>query len=134
MNHVNNLQNESTEPPPIPPKITANDLVFLGLRGTVAALNKSDGQITWSTPVRTGGLGASFVTVACDGDSVYAYANGWIHRLDALTGQILWSNGLEGFGYGFGSICLRGSAPATDSAIIAALAAQEQAAHSAAAH
>ncbi len=132
MNDSQQIRNETAEPPQISPRSNANDLVFLGLRGNVAALSKSNGQIAWSTPVRTGGLGASFVTVACDGDSVFAYTNGWIHRLDAQTGQILWSNGLEGFGYGFGSICLCGSAPATDSAIIAALAAQEQAAHSAA--
>lgn len=135
MNESDNLCDARSEPSSPSAKSPANNQVFLGLRGNVVALNKGNGQIVWSTPVRTGGLtGSSFVNVVCDGDSVYAYGNGWIHRLDALTGQILWSNGLEGYGYGFGSVCLCGSTSTPDSAVIAAKAAQDRAAHSATAH
>jgi hypothetical protein len=111
----------------------AKDLIFLGLKSRVSALTKSDGRILWATVLR-GGVGDGFVTLNCDGKFVYAHTKGSIFCLDYLSGQILWTNELTGYGYGIASICLAGFPAAPDPAIYAKIAADRnsQAATSAA--
>ena len=117
---------------PAPKYLTVDDLVFLGLNGTVAAIEKQTGQIVWSNAINRGFLGSGmFVTLLCDDQRVFAHTNGKIYCLEILTGRLLWSNGLEGYGYGFGSLCLPGMASVPDAATCAAIAAEEQAAHNA---
>jgi outer membrane protein assembly factor BamB len=115
-----------------PSKITADDIIFLGLKSKVAALSKRDGRILWSTQL-PGGMGGGFVTVNSDGKCVYAYTNGKIHCLDISSGRILWTNELAGFGYGIASICIPGFPTAPDAAAYAKIEADRRSRDNAAA-
>ena len=76
------------------------NLVFVGIRGSVLALDKNSGAHVWETKLK----GGTFVTLLVDGDRLLAGANGEIFCLDAATGQILWHDGLKGYGFGLMSI------------------------------
>ena len=95
--------------------MNAKDWVFLGLKKRVAALRKSDGQIVWVTEL-PGGMGDNFISITCDEKCLYAHTQGSIHCLDLESGKVLWSNGLEGYGYGVATICLHGYLPSPASA------------------
>ena len=91
----------------------------------------SDGQVLWSTPL--GGIrGDGFVTLNADGRYVYAFAKGQIYCLDINTGAIIWTNELNGFGYGIGSICILGFGTAPDAAAYAKYKSNQDAQQSAA--
>jgi outer membrane protein assembly factor BamB len=107
------------------------DVVFVALKKQVAALKKSDGTILWVASL-PGGLGDSFVTLSCDDTRIYAHTQGQIHCLDIITGNVLWSNPLKGFGYGVASICLYGFPPAPDPAAYTRILAAQQASQTAA--
>jgi outer membrane protein assembly factor BamB len=86
------------------------DLVFLGIRGSVLALDKNTGARIWETKLK----GSSFVTLLVDGARILAGAQGEIFCLDAATGKTLWHDGLSGYGFGLMSIATQnGSADAT---------------------
>ena len=110
-----------------------SDIVYVGAKGHVAAFSKLDGSLLWKTSLKETifSSGTGFVTLLVDGDRVYAHSFGELHCLDALSGQRLWKNELEGLGYDIASVAVIGaSAPS-----IAALAkhrANEQASNSAA--
>ena len=76
------------------------DLVYVGIRGSVVALDRSSGGRVWEAKLK----GSSFVTLLVDGGSVLAGAQGEIFCLDAATGKILWNDGLKGYGFGLMSI------------------------------
>src|ERR1017187_1980727 len=76
------------------------NLVYVGIRGSVVALDKNSGGRVWETKLK----GGTFVTVLVDGSRVLAGAQGEIFCLDAATGQILWHDGLKGYGLGLMSI------------------------------
>lgn len=76
------------------------DLVFVGVKGTVVALDRTTGSERWRTKL----VGADFVNVVIDGHDVFASTKGQIHCLDATTGSVRWRNELKGLGYGFVSI------------------------------
>ena len=80
--------------------MTASDLVFLGIRGSVVALDKKSGARVWETKLK----GGSFVTLLADGNRILAGAQGEIFCLDAATGKTLWHDGLRGYGLGLMSI------------------------------
>jgi hypothetical protein len=109
--------------------MNAIDFVFVGLKCRVTALDKSDGQIAWSTKL-PGGTSPGFVTLSCDGCHVFACCCGQIHCLDLFSGQLLWTNGLEGHGFGIASICVPGGQSAPTAAAAAQIAAQQAAATS----
>src|SRR5689334_3262228 len=80
------------------PTQDTNDIpVYLGLKGSVLALDRDTGQELWRTPLK----GADFVNVVFDiaGDLI-ATTRGQAFRLDPATGQILWTNPLKGLGFG----------------------------------
>ncbi len=93
------------------------DLVFVGIRGSVLALDKNSGGRVWETKLK----GGTFVTVLVEGDRVLAGAQGEIFCLDAATGQVLWHDGLKGYGLGLMSI-----ATATRSSNSSAIAAEHR--------
>ena len=78
----------------------AMDLIFVGVRGTVVALDRTTGSEQWRTPLR----GSDFVNVVREGNEVLASTKGEIYSLDAATGSVRWHNPLKGLGYGFVSI------------------------------
>jgi len=76
------------------------NLVFIGIRDTVVALDDRTGDELWRTELR----GGDFVTVCFDGESLFAANSGEISRLDPRTGAVVWHNKLKGLGRGLVSI------------------------------
>ena len=74
--------------------------VYIGIRGTVLALDAATGEELWRTSVK----GAKFVNVTLVDDRLYAAAAGEMLALDPATGQILWNNKLKGLGMGLVTI------------------------------
>ena len=77
-----------------------SDLVFIGIKGSVVALNRATGQQVWATHLK----GSDFVNVVVQGGAVLASCYGEIFCLDPLTGDALWHNPLKGFGTGLATI------------------------------
>ena len=89
------------------------DLVFLGIRSSVMALDKKTGTRAWETKLK----GSSFVTLLVDGNRIFAGAQGEIFCLEAATGKTLWHDGLSGYGFGLLSIASQNGG--SDSALLA---------------
>ena len=110
----------------------ANDVLILALKKKVTAISKADGRHLWTTALSGGDWGGSggFVTVACDRSHVFAYSDGHLHCLDLVSGRLLWTNDLPGYGHGLASLCLPGYGAAPNLAAVQHL--TEQASASAA--
>jgi hypothetical protein len=80
-----------------------SELVYLGIRGSVVAMDKNSGARVWETKLKGGG----FVTVLVEGNQIFAGTHGEIFCLDAANGKILWHDGLSGYGFGLMSIATR---------------------------
>ena len=76
------------------------DLVFIGIKGSVVALDRATGQQVWATHLK----GADFVNVLQEGGVVLASCCGEVFCLDPFTGNALWHNPLKGFGRGLATI------------------------------
>jgi outer membrane protein assembly factor BamB len=70
--------------------------LFIGIKGTVLALDRATGETIWETPL----AGGDFANVMLDGAELYAATHGELYRLDPATGKVLWKNGLKGKGWG----------------------------------
>jgi outer membrane protein assembly factor BamB len=92
------------------------DLIFLGIRGSVLALDKNTGGRIWETKLK----GSSFVTLLTEDNRIFAGAQGEIFCLDAASGKTLWHDRLSGYGLGLMSIATRNG----DSAVTALAAEQ----------
>ena len=77
-----------------------SELVFIGLKGSVIALNRATGEQVWATHLK----GYDFVNVVVEEGRILATTYGEIYCLDALTGSGLWQNKLKGFGIGLAAI------------------------------
>jgi outer membrane protein assembly factor BamB len=77
-----------------------NSLVFIGIAGTVVALDRATGAEVWRTALK----GTDFVNVALQDGDLYAAARGELFRLDPTTGNIRWQNPLKGLGRGLVTI------------------------------
>src|ERR1022692_3741978 len=77
-----------------------SELVFIGIKGSVVALNRVTGQQEWATHLK----GFDFVNVLLEDGAVPASCCGEIFCLDPLTGNALWHNRLKGFGTGLATI------------------------------
>ena len=77
-----------------------SDLVFIGIKGSVVALDCATGQQEWATHLK----GSDFVNVVLLDGAVLAACYGEIFCLDPLTGNALWHNPLKGFGTGLATI------------------------------
>ena len=75
-------------------------LVFIGIKGSVVALNRATGQQVWATHLK----GSDFVNVILQDGAVLASCYGEIFCLDPLTGAGVWHNPLKGFGRGLATI------------------------------
>jgi len=82
-----------------------SELVFVGIKGSVVALNRETGEQVWAVHLK----GSDFVNVALQKDRLYATTYGEIFCLEAATGNALWSNGLKGFGLGLATIATEDS-------------------------
>lgn len=77
-----------------------SDLVYVGIKGSVVALERTTGQQVWATHLK----GWDFVNVVVEEGVVYATCQGEIFCLDPLTGNGLWHNRLKGFGTGLATV------------------------------
>ena len=77
-----------------------SDLIYVGIRGSVLALDGATGEQVWATHLK----GWSFVNVVIQDRMIVASCNGEIFCLDPLTGNALWHNPLKGFGTGLATI------------------------------
>ena len=77
-----------------------SDLVFIGIKGSIVALDRATGQQVWATHLK----GSDFVNVLLEDGAVLASCCGEVFCLDRLTGNALWHNPLKGFGRGLATI------------------------------
>lgn len=77
-----------------------SDLMFVGIKGSVVALNRATGQQVWATHLK----GSSFVNLLVEPRQIFASTYGEIFCLDPLTGDALWQNPLKGFGTGLAAM------------------------------
>jgi outer membrane protein assembly factor BamB len=80
-----------------------SDLVFIGIRGSVIAMDGQSGARVWETALQ----GAGFVTLLVDQGRVFAGTHGELFCLDAPTGKILGHDPLKGYGFGLMSIATK---------------------------
>jgi outer membrane protein assembly factor BamB len=80
--------------------VKTSALVFIGIKGSVVALNRATGQQVWATHLK----GSAFVNVVMQHGAVLASCSGEIFCLDPLTGLGMWHNPLKGFGTGLATI------------------------------
>jgi len=73
-------------------------LVFIGIKGSVVALNRATGQQVWATHLK----GSDFVNVVLQDGAVLASCYGEIFCLDPLTGITMWHNPPQRLRYGAG--------------------------------
>ena len=87
--------------------------VFLGVHGSVVALDETTGDQVWATKLK----GWDFVNLILTENELYATTKGEIFCLDSGTGQVLWHNPLKGMGLGLVCIAAPGSQPILSAAI-----------------
>ncbi len=75
-------------------------VVYIGIKGTIVALDRMTGAILWETKLK----GSSFVTVHLDRDRIFGYTYGELFSMYIATGALLWQNKLPGMGMGLISI------------------------------
>jgi len=75
---------------------TIDELIFVGLNGYAAALDRITGEIVWTNDKMKSG----YVTLLLDGDRLIVSTNGFIFCLHPLTGDIIWHNPMKGYGIG----------------------------------
>ena len=105
-----------------------SDLVFIGIKGSVVALNRATGEQVWATHLK----GSDFVNVVVQDGTVLASCYGEIFCLDPFTGNACWHNPLKGFGLGLATIASEHD-PGTGNALVLAEKHRRDAAASAAA-
>ncbi len=79
-----------------------SELVFIGIKGSVVALNRATGEQVWAMHLK----GAGFVNVVLHDRAIFATCCGELFCLDATTGEGLWHNRLKGFGTDLATIAL----------------------------
>ena len=82
-----------------------SELIFIGIKGSVIALDRATGQQVWATHLK----GSDFVNVVLQDGAVLASCRGEIFCLDPLTGAAMWHNPLKGFGMGLATIATESS-------------------------
>ena len=71
-------------------------LVFVGIKGSVTALDERTGERVWQSYLRT----EDYVSVLWDGQSLFASNSGEVWRIDPKNGNEIWHNQLKGLGRG----------------------------------
>ena len=83
-------------------RMKTSQIAFIGIKGSVVALNRATGQQVWATRLK----GSDFVNVVFQDGAVLASCAGEIFCLDPLTGIGMWHNPLKGFGTGLATIAV----------------------------
>ncbi|HEX4265728.1 MAG TPA: PQQ-binding-like beta-propeller repeat protein [Verrucomicrobiae bacterium] len=79
-------------------------IIYLGVKGSVVAINSATGQPVWTMALK----GAEFVNVVLDGNNLFATTRGEIFCLEPQSGGIRWHNPLKGYGLGLITIAGEG--------------------------
>jgi outer membrane protein assembly factor BamB len=106
-----------------------SDLVYIGIRGSVVALDRATGNQVWATHLK----GWNFVNVVLQNEVVLASCQGEIFCLDPLRGNALWHNSLKGFGTGLATIATDSNQVSSSASVISEQRRRDQAAAAAAA-
>lgn len=77
--------------------MTVENLIFIGLNGRVATLDRRSGEIVWEWKCAHS---SGYVSLLVDHGRLIVSVNGYTHCLDPLTGEQFWENTLKGFGTG----------------------------------
>ena len=93
----------------------SSELVFVGIKGSVVALNRATGQQVWATRLK----GSDFVNVTLQQGILLVSCCGEIFCLDPLTGKALWHNPLKGFGTGLATIATEHSVGSSNAPVLA---------------
>jgi len=109
--------------------MSAEQFVYVGIRGSVLALHPGDGSIVWQTKLK----GSDYVTLSSAGPQLFAITLGEVFCLDAGTGALQWHNPLRGWGTGLATLLVPGGNNTTTNTVAAEMRRQQQAAASAAA-
>ena len=99
-------------------------LVFIGIKGSVVALDRATGQQVWATHLK----GSDFVNVVVQDGAVLASCYGEIFCLDPLTGVGMWHNPLKGFGRGLATIATESNPGSGNAPVLAEKRRRDQAA------
>ena len=102
--------------------------VFVGIRGTVIALDRNTGEVIWETHLN----GDGFVNLVLVENSLLATTHGEVFCVEGFTGRVRWGNSLKGYGTGIATIATAGAIPVPAADLYAATAAAERRATSAA--
>jgi outer membrane protein assembly factor BamB len=105
-------------------------MLIVGAKHKVSAFNRTNGSLLWTTQLKGGMVGGDFVTLHIDGLQVFAHTRGELFCLELSTGRILWTNPLEGYGYGIATLATPGANPNLTAAQAQAFANQQAAAAS----
>ena len=76
------------------------ELVFVGIKGSVVALNRATGEQVWAKRL----VSSDFVNVVVEDERIFVTTNGEIYCLDSVKGDVLWRNKLKGYGIGLATI------------------------------
>jgi outer membrane protein assembly factor BamB len=82
-----------------------SSLVYIGIAGTVLALDRATGQEVW----RSTQAGGDFVNVVLLEGDLFATTKGELFCLDTATGHLRWQNPLKGLGRGLVTIAAPGA-------------------------
>jgi len=81
------------------------NLLFVGAKNSVNALDRTNGNFVWTTQLKRSGLSSTeFVNLHVDGHQVFAHTGGELYCLEISTGRILWTNPLKGLGFGIATL------------------------------
>jgi outer membrane protein assembly factor BamB len=93
----------------------AANLVFIGINGSVVALERATGAQVWATLLAR----SPFVNVVFQDGVILASCRGEVFCLDPLTGNALWHNPLKGLGTGIATIASAASPESGNAAVLA---------------
>lgn len=96
------------------------DVMHIGIGSHVVAVRMSTGEEVWRTKLKS----TSYISIYCEGTSVFAGASGQLFCLDAGTGEIRWHNKLKGLGTGLIAFGSTGTASAVSAQVASQAAAQ----------
>jgi hypothetical protein len=74
--------------------------VFIGIRGAVLAIDRTNGQEIWRSPLK----GKDFGNVVLENGDLYAATQGQLYCLDQSTGHVRWHTQIKGLGRDFVTI------------------------------
>jgi outer membrane protein assembly factor BamB len=99
-------------------EMKAEDLIFVGVKMSVVAIERATGRIVWESLLANTQMGGHFVNLFFDAGRLFAHTKGVLFCLDPATGRILWENPLKGYGYGLATFA---SATTPSSGVVAAI-------------